>query len=89
LDAFAWKSATGTPPPTPPMTAREYSKAGIPWFAWYGDDARALLGSPVVRGLRSVRQILGVLPGETGDVEMTAPIKLGPAVGTITEDSSL
>ena len=89
FDAFTWKAVTGEQPPMPPITAQQYSKAGIPWFEWYGEDARALLGSPAARKLRSVGRMLGLLPGDTGDIKTTGPIRLGPKAGTVTEDTSL
>ena len=45
---------TGKYPPTAPRTAREYSEAGLPWFAYYEDDATAVGGSTVLKGLKNI-----------------------------------
>ncbi|MFO8175498.1 MAG: hypothetical protein R6T96_14515 [Longimicrobiales bacterium] len=53
-NSLAWRAITGEDPPTPPLTSREYTEAGLPWFDYYGGDAKALEGSGVLGGLKSV-----------------------------------
>ena len=43
--------------PTTPLTSREYSDAGMPWFDYYGGDASALGGAEKLAGLKSVKGI--------------------------------
>ena len=54
LNSLQWLAVTGERPPTKPPTARVYAARGLPWFEYYGDDARALEGSRKLRGLRSI-----------------------------------
>ena len=58
-----WMAVTGERPPTPPPSAKEYAEAGLPWFEWYGGDAKALAGAKKLAGLASVRE-LGERKGE-------------------------
>ena len=50
-----WRAITGEDPPTVPLTAGEYQKAGIPWFDFY-TDASAVPGSSVLDGLDSIAE---------------------------------
>ena len=56
LNTTQWMTVTGTMPPSEPPTARDYTANGLPWFDYYGGDARAVAGSDRLRGLRSVAQ---------------------------------
>ena len=58
---------TGIEPPVKPPTARDYTKAGLPWFEYYGGDLTALDGAKKLAGLdsvavRTLKQGEGVLP---------------------------
>ncbi|MEP6672785.1 MAG: hypothetical protein ABJF10_26710 [Chthoniobacter sp.] len=61
-----WRQITGSNPPHPPLTAREYSRQGIPWFDYYRDDLGAVSGSEVLAGVKSVL--------EMGKAKQTAPL---------------
>lgn len=52
-----WRQITGSNPPHPPLTAREYAKSGIPWFDYYRDDLRAVGGSKILDGVKSVAEL--------------------------------
>ena len=54
---MVWRQITGTNPPHPPMTAKEYKRARIPWFDYYRDDLSSLNGSEKLAGLKSVSQV--------------------------------
>ena len=41
-DSSVWRHITKTNPPHPPLTAKDYQEAGIPWFDQYRDDAKPL-----------------------------------------------
>ncbi|CAN5733685.1 membrane protein [soil metagenome] len=56
-NALVWRGLTGEDPPTTPATAAEYTRAGLPWFEYYGADARALAGAGGLKDLRSVKQL--------------------------------
>jgi hypothetical protein len=53
-NSFAWRQITGSNPPHPPFTAKEYRKYGIPWFDYYRDDVSALPGSAILDKVKSV-----------------------------------
>ena len=50
----AWRAITGDAPPTIPPTAKQYAQAGLPWFAYYDDAAKAVQGSGILGMLKSV-----------------------------------
>lgn len=56
LNTTQWMTVTGTRPPSEPPTARDYTAGGLPWFDYYGGDARAVAGSDTLRRLASVAQ---------------------------------
>ncbi len=67
LNSARFLEATGTRPPHEPVTARDYSEAGLPWFEYYNDDLEALSGAPKLATLdsvaaKSVKVGDGVLP---------------------------
>lgn len=83
-NSAVWREITGNPPPQPPLTAVEYKRAGLPWFAYYDESAAAALpGSDRLRTVKSVAQIgkskgEAPLPGE-GPVTVGKVIPLRPA----------
>jgi hypothetical protein len=56
-NSLVWRKITGRQPPTTPPTATEYAKAGLPWFDYYDDSAKALDGAPALAGLKSVAEM--------------------------------
>ena len=56
LNSVQWMAITGERPPTQPPTAQEYAAHDMPWFDYYGGDARAVAGSDTLRKLKSVAQ---------------------------------
>lgn len=56
-NSLAWRAVTGEEPPTTPLTSREYSQAGMPWFDYYGGDSEALQGADKLAGLKSVKEM--------------------------------
>ena len=56
-NSLVWRSITKENPPTVPLTASEYAKAGLPWFDYYDDKSLALDGSQVRAGLKSVAEM--------------------------------
>lgn len=77
-NSMAWKQVTGEPPPTVPPTAKEYTKAGLPWFDYYSENEKALAGSSILEKLKSVVQMggnKGALP-ENASVDPTNLVQL-------------
>jgi hypothetical protein len=56
-NSLVWREITGRQPPTTPPTAKEYAKAGLPWFDYYDDRTKALDGAPALAGLKSVAEM--------------------------------
>jgi hypothetical protein len=54
VNSIDWKRITGTNPPSDPLTAAQYTKAGFPWFDYYDAEAKALEGSEILAGVKSV-----------------------------------
>jgi hypothetical protein len=74
-NALVWRAVTGQQPPTVPPTAEEYTRAGLPWFEYYGADAGALVGGRRFAGMKSVHQ----LGKEKGDVPLPENESVEPA----------
>jgi len=53
-NSLMWRQVTGSNPPHPPFTAKEYARAGVPWFDYYRDDLSFLSGSTVLDKVKSV-----------------------------------
>jgi len=53
-NSLAWKGITGKRPPTEPPTAEDYTRAGLPWYAYYDHDRQALEGSKRLGNVRPV-----------------------------------
>jgi hypothetical protein len=54
LNSSQWTIATGKPVPGQPPSARDYTKAGLPWFDYYDDKLKALSGAKKLAGMDSV-----------------------------------
>ena len=61
-NSMVWRSITGLQPPTVPPTAEDYTRRGLPWFDYYGEQP-AVGGSGTLSGMKSVAQ-LGEEKGE-------------------------
>ena len=57
VNSVQWMAITGERPPTEPPTAKQYTKAGLPWFDYYGGDAEVVAGAEKLKGTKSVVQI--------------------------------
>jgi hypothetical protein len=55
-NSISWRAITGKEPRSIPPTARDYADAGMPWFEYYGGDAKALAGAEKFKGVKSVVQ---------------------------------
>ena len=54
-NSLVWRAITNATPPTVPLTAKEYTDAGLPWFEYYSDQL-AVEGSGILGKLKSVAQ---------------------------------
>ena len=53
-NSLVWETITGEQPPTVPPTARMYEKAGLPWFEYYQEEAKAVKGARRLKKLKSI-----------------------------------
>jgi len=53
-NSLVWRAITGKQPPTTPATAKEYTRAGLPWFDYYEDHLDSVEGSAALAKLASV-----------------------------------
>lgn len=74
-NSLIWRQVTGEQPPTVPPTAKEYSKAGLPWFEYYDENLAAVEGSSILAKLKSVVQ----LGKRKGDVPLPENASVFPA----------
>jgi hypothetical protein len=56
-NSSVWRTITGENPPIVPLTAKEYTKYGLPWFDYYSDNSTALKGSKKLKGVKSILEI--------------------------------
>ncbi|MEO1527354.1 MAG: hypothetical protein AAFX06_18145 [Planctomycetota bacterium] len=73
-NSLVWSSVTGSNPPHPAPTAKQYTKAGLPWFDYYDEKASINTGSSKLDGMKSVAQ----LSGEKGDVVLPENQSVSP-----------
>ena len=79
VNSAQWMAITGERPPTEPPTAKQYTKAGLPWFDYYGGDAEVVAGADKLKEIKSVAQIAkekGDVPAENGTLDIPHIIRL-------------
>jgi hypothetical protein len=64
-NAMVWRQITGQAPPTVPPTAKEYTKAGLPWFDYYAHHLEAVEGSATLASLHTISE-LAEMTGQVG-----------------------
>lgn len=57
--AGQWTAITGEVPPPTPVDRDAYVDAGLPWFDYYDADARDLAAAKVLKGIKSVGDVVG------------------------------
>jgi len=81
-DTLSWRKITGENPPQKPITAKEYKRAGLPWFDYYRDDLAVFDGSKTLADIQSVNAIslsknkLGLIDNDSVDAPLV--IDCGP-----------
>ena len=86
LNSVQFLGVTGGEPSHEPVSARDYSAAGLPWFEYYGGDLEALVGAAKLAGLdsvaaKSVKAGDGVVP----DNEPVTPLVVGLSARPVRE----
>lgn len=84
LHAKDWLGITGEAALDMPPTAKEYTKAGLPWYEYYGKDQAALPGGEKLADVKSVASIFKKMTGAnlpgSEDISVGKPIAVGPGV---------
>src|SRR5688500_7438897 len=75
VNSMVWRDITGHNPPTTPPTAKEYTRAGLPWFDYYDDKLAPMKGSPILEKLKSV----ATMGKHKGDVPLPDNEPVSPA----------
>jgi hypothetical protein len=57
VNSMTWRAITGENPPMVPLTSKEYTEAGLPWFDYYDEKAGAIQGSEKLGQLKSVKEM--------------------------------
>ena len=83
LNSAQFLDMTGEKPPQEPVTAQDYSEAGLPWFDYYGGYLQALGGASKLAGMDSVAAKSlkvgdGVLPGNEPVAPRVIPLSARP-----------
>ncbi len=68
VNSLSYHTITGHYPPQRPLTAKQYTAVGMPWFENYAADKKSLPGSPALAALdslaaRFIKKGRGLLPG--------------------------
>jgi hypothetical protein len=89
LNSEQYRQVTGENPPMEPPDAADYTKAGLPWFDYYGKDKKPLPGSQVLSGLHSVgaKQVQKgeKIIGHTEVVDPQRIIRLGADICSVSD----
>ena len=56
-NAEQWMSITGEEPPLSPISAEDYSMAGLPWFEYYDGDRKAIEGAKALGNIKTIKTI--------------------------------
>ena len=56
-NANQWMTITGEEPPISPISADEYTKAGLPWYSHYDADKKAIEGAKKLGKIKSFHSI--------------------------------
>lgn len=73
LNSEQWHAVTGRPMPRPPVTARAYADAGLPWFDCYDEHRKPIEGSQILAGLDSVAASIHKASGSLPDNDPVVP----------------
>lgn len=56
-NAEQWMSITGEEPPLSPISAEQYTQAGLPWFDYYDGDQQAIEGAKALGDIKSIKAL--------------------------------
>lgn len=71
-----WREITGEKPPESPVTAKEYERAGLPWFELYDEGMRSLDAQGALARVKSVKDL--DLEKSGAPLQVDDAVKVGP-----------
>jgi hypothetical protein len=81
-NAALFAEITGMAPPPSPITAQDYSRAGLPWFDLYDADRAFLQGSDVLGDVWSIAEMDEARIGPAAPIDESIDFDPGQIVGT-------
>jgi len=57
VNSRVWNRVTSETSPTTPPMARDYARAGLPWFDYYSEGTRAVEASDTLAGLKGLAEM--------------------------------
>ena len=57
VNSQRWREITGEEAPTTPITAKEYERAGLPWYDLYDADMPSLSAQPALKNVKSIGEM--------------------------------
>ncbi|MGW2567151.1 hypothetical protein [Streptomyces sp. NPDC001537] len=75
-----WRRITGEAPPPSPVNRAEYTRAGLPWYDYYDQDAEDLAPTDTLEGVKPVGDWLGDdhEPWQVPSPQQVKPLKDAP-----------
>jgi hypothetical protein len=56
-NSIGWQHVTGSLPPHPPLSAKQYTDKGYPWFSYYEEGVKSQAGTEALKGLKSLAEL--------------------------------
>jgi hypothetical protein len=75
VNSMMYRELTGSEPPPTPITAREYTRFGLPWFDLFDQEKATLEESDALAGVKSIAEMdkkLG-FPAQQDDTTVSIP----------------
>ena len=81
-NAEQWISITGEQPPLSPISAAEYTNAGLPWFSYYGGDKTAIDGAKALGEIKSIKDLAAEKREQLWTEEKSVSLPMVKGVGS-------